>query len=141
MGRDELRARGRVPGASAPACAVEPELADALVDDVEDEPGALPLLSTALLELWQQRDGRRLRHAAYERTGGVRGAVARLAEDAFGALDAGAADVARDVLLRLVDATSGAGAVERRRVPLAELEIERSEDVAASSSVLADAGC
>ena len=34
---------------------VEPELADALVDDVEGEPGALPLLSTALLELWQKR--------------------------------------------------------------------------------------
>jgi hypothetical protein len=32
---------------------VEPELVDALVDDVEGEPGALPLLSTALLELWQ----------------------------------------------------------------------------------------
>ena len=31
-------------------------------------PGALPLLSTALLELWQQRDGRGLRLAAYERT-------------------------------------------------------------------------
>ena len=67
---------------------VEPELTDALVADVEDEPGALPLLSTALLELWQRRDGRRLRHADYERTGGVRGAVARLAEGAFERLDA-----------------------------------------------------
>ena len=67
---------------SASGCGVEPELADALVADVEGEPGALPLLSTALLELWQQRRRRRLRHAAYERTGGVRGAVARLAEDA-----------------------------------------------------------
>ena len=69
--------------------------------DVEGEPGALPLLSTALLELWQQRDGRRLRHAAYERTGGVRGAVARLAEEAFGRLDAAQQAVARSVLVRL----------------------------------------
>ena len=62
-----------------------------MVADVEGEPGALPLLSTALLELWQGRDGRRLRHAAYERTGGVRGAVARLAEAAFSELDPGSA--------------------------------------------------
>ena len=51
---------------------------------MQGEPGALPLLSTALLELWQQRDGRRLSKAAYERTGGVQGAVGRLGEDAFG---------------------------------------------------------
>ncbi len=38
---------------------VERELADVLVDDVEGEPGALPLLSTALLELWQKRQGER----------------------------------------------------------------------------------
>ena len=38
---------------------VEPELTDALVDDVEGEPGALPLLSTALLELWQHRQDAR----------------------------------------------------------------------------------
>ena len=52
--------RDRAARRSAPVCIVEPELVDALVADVEDEPGALPLLSTALLELWQRRDGRRL---------------------------------------------------------------------------------
>jgi hypothetical protein len=40
---------------------VERELVDAIVADVEGEPGALPLVSSALLELWQRRDGRRLR--------------------------------------------------------------------------------
>ena len=50
------------------------------------EPGALPLLSTALLELWERRAGRRLTLAAYERTGGVRGAVARLAEGTYARL-------------------------------------------------------
>ena len=72
---------------SASACRVEDELVQRIVDDVEDAPGALPLLSTALLELWQHRDGRRLRLAAYERTGGVHGAVARLAEEAYNQLD------------------------------------------------------
>jgi WD40 repeat protein len=100
---------------------VEPELVEALVEDVEGEPGALPLLSAALLELWQLRDGGRLRHAAYERSGGVRGAVARLAEQAFGRLDPADKSAARGILMRLV-AEGEDGAVERRRVPLAELE-------------------
>jgi hypothetical protein len=98
------------------------------VADVADEPGALPLLSTALLELWRRRDGRCLRHAAYERTGGVRGAVARLAEDAYGELDPAQQGTARPVLLRL--AGEGAtGTIVRRRVPLAELETRRGDDV------------
>src|SRR5207237_130657 len=59
---------------------VEPELVDTLVDDVAGEPGGLPLLSTALVDLWEARDGRRLTLAAYARSGGVRGAVARHAE-------------------------------------------------------------
>ena len=68
-------------------CVSSPELTDALVADVAGEPGALPMLSTALLELWQRRDGRRLRLATYQDTGGVQGAVARHAEDAFARLD------------------------------------------------------
>ena len=76
------------------------------MDDVEREPGALPMLSTALLELWQRRDGRRLRMVEYERSGGVRGAVARQAEAAFGRLDERQQAVARGVLLRLT--TEGA---------------------------------
>ena len=91
MQSDELRRAIELPAHRA-GLRVEPELTDALVADTEDEPGALPLLSTALLELWQRRHGRRLRHADYERMGGVRGAVARLAEGAFERLDDAAAD-------------------------------------------------
>jgi WD40 repeat protein/DNA-binding SARP family transcriptional activator len=108
---------------------VEPELTESLVADVEGAPGGLPLLSTALLEIWQHREGRRLRHAAYERTGGVRGAVARLAEDAYGQLDPRQQAVARSTLVRLAAEGPG-GRVERRRVPLPELETERSDDIA-----------
>jgi WD40 repeat protein/DNA-binding SARP family transcriptional activator len=128
MRRDELRQSIDNPARRA-GLRVERGLADALIADVEGEPGALPLLSTALLELWQRRDGPHLRHASYEHTGGVRGAVARLAEEAYGQLDSGQQAVARSVLTRL--ATEGAGgAVERRRVPLAELETQRSDDTA-----------
>jgi WD40 repeat protein/DNA-binding SARP family transcriptional activator len=134
--RDELRSAVEMPAQRA-GLRIEPELVDALVDDVADEPGGLPLLSTALLELWQHRDGRRLRHASYERMGGVHGAVARLAEEAYGQLGAGQQEIARDVLMRLVGAGEG-DAIERRRVALEELEIERDEDVARVVALLTD---
>jgi WD40 repeat protein/DNA-binding SARP family transcriptional activator/energy-coupling factor transporter ATP-binding protein EcfA2 len=136
MQRDELRHAIELP-ARRVGLRVDTELADALVADVKDEPGALPLLSTALLELWQRRDGRRLRFTVYEQTGGVRGAVARMAEDAFDQLDGEQQVVARGVLMRLAG-EGAAGGVERRRVSLAELETDSNEDVARVVALLTD---
>ena len=136
MSRDELRRAIERPSQRV-GLSVEPELVDALLADVEGQPGALPLLSTALLELWRQRDGRRLRLSAYARSGGVQGAVARLAEDAFVELDPSQQAVARKVLLRLADEEDG-GAIVRRRIGLAELQAERSAEVAGVVARLAD---
>ncbi|MEA2274253.1 MAG: hypothetical protein QOI98_2961, partial [Solirubrobacteraceae bacterium] len=136
MRRDELRRAVECP-AQRVGLRVEHELADALVADIEDEPGGLPLLSAALLELWQHRDGRRLRYLAYEHTGGVRGAVARLAEDAFTQLDEARQSVARGVLMRLIGLGAD-GAVERRRVALEEFPTEQSEEVAAVLALFTD---
>ena len=136
MQRDELRRAVECPALRV-GLRVEAELADALVADVEHEPGALPLLSTALLELWQRRDGRRLRHAAYEHTGGVRGAVARLAEESFRELDHAQQTIARSVLMRLVG-LGEQSAVERRRVPLDEFATEQSENVARVFALFTD---
>ena len=74
MSRDELRRAIEEP-ARRVGLRVEPSLTDALIADVLDEPGGLPLLSAALLEQWREREGRTMRHATYERTGGVQGAV------------------------------------------------------------------
>ena len=136
MRRDELRRAVDGPALRA-GLRVEPELTVALVADVEDAPGALPLLSTALLELWQRRDGRRLRLASYKETGGVRGAVGRLAEEGFGRLDERQQTIARTVLLRLAEVEAGGG-VERRRLRLEDLDDGR-DDVAAVIDRLADA--
>ena len=86
MQRDELARAIEEPARKA-GLVVEPDLVIRLVEDVAGQAGGLPLLSTALLELWQQRDGRRLRLAAYEQTDGVQRAVARLAEGAYEGLD------------------------------------------------------
>jgi WD40 repeat protein/DNA-binding SARP family transcriptional activator len=135
MTRDELRRAIELPARYA-GLRVERELTEALVADVEGEPGALPLMSTTLLELWQQRDGRTLRLGAYRQAGGVQGAVARLAESAYERLEPDQRDVARRLLLRLAGEGEG-DAVVRRRVPLAELEAERREEVAKVLSALA----
>ena len=137
MRRDELRRAIELP-ARRVGLRVEPRLVSALVGDVAGEPGGLPLLSAALVELWQHRDGRTLRHHAYERSGGVEGAVARLAEDAYQRLDADERRRARPMLLRLAGAEEEAEALIRRRVPLDELELERDPDAARALAVLTE---
>ena len=108
---------------------VEPTLVDALLDDAVGEPGALPLVSTTLVDVWREREGRTLTRAAYERSGGIRGAVGRHAEDAFRSLGKLEREVARAVLLRLV-AGGGGEAFTRRRVSRSELDADDDERVA-----------
>ena len=62
-------------------------LVDQLLRDVHEQPGALPLLSHVLAELWQARAGCVLTGSAYRKLGGVSGALARRAEQVFGNLD------------------------------------------------------
>ena len=136
MSPDELHRAIELPAQRA-GLRLEPGLVERLLADCEGEPGALPLLSTALLELWRQRDGRRLRLSSYERTGGVRGSLARLAEAAYERLDAAQQAVARRILLRLAgDDTQGAPV--RCRVPLVEFDADRDDDVRRVLDVLAD---
>jgi WD40 repeat protein len=109
---------------------VESALVDALVEEVSDEPGGLPLLSTALVELWQAREDGWMRMEAHEQTGGVRGAVSRLAETSYEQLSPAEQEAARRVFLRLV--ASGEGeTVTRRRVELDEFDLARDPDAAA----------
>jgi WD40 repeat protein len=136
MQASELRRAVELP-ASRAGLKVEQELADALVDDVEGEPGALPLLSTALLELWQKRQDNTLSAAVYRESGGVHGAVARLAEGTYARVPDEQRPLVRAILLRLVGEGEGDAAV-RRRAPLAELDLERNADVAAVLDTLAD---
>ena len=79
MNRDELR-QAIVGPATAGGWEIEPGLADLLVRDAGDEPGALPLLSHALLETWRGRSGRTLTLKGYAAAGGVRGAIAKTAD-------------------------------------------------------------
>jgi WD40 repeat protein/class 3 adenylate cyclase len=122
MTGDELRRAIELPARRA-RLRVESALADALVAEVADEPGGLPLLSTTLVELWGLRESGWLRTDAYERTGGVRGAVARLAEASYQQLTEVERGIARRMFLRLAGMGEG-DTVTRRRVPLAEFDVQ-----------------
>jgi hypothetical protein len=49
----------------------------------QPEPGALPLLSHALLETWKRRRGTLMHLRAYTEAGGVRGAIAHSADSVY----------------------------------------------------------
>jgi DNA-binding SARP family transcriptional activator/WD40 repeat protein len=109
--------------AAATGLSVEPDLTDAVLREVSGQAGILPLLSSALVGTWERRRGRTLTLAGYLECGGVAGALASIAEKAYGALDAEGREAARPFLLRLAAEGEG-GSVVRRRVPLAELGLE-----------------
>jgi DNA-binding SARP family transcriptional activator/WD40 repeat protein len=115
----ELRAVVRDP-AAAVGLRVEDDLVDAVVTDGLGRPGALPLLSTALVGTWERRRGDLLTLAGYVAAGGVAGALARSAEAAYGALDGLGRERARRLFVRLAD-TDDAGALVRRPLPVPEL--------------------
>lgn len=113
MSRTELR-EAIVRPAAVDGLIVERALTDRLLDEVEDAPGGLPLMSHVLLETWRHRSGRTLTETAYDTAGGLRGAVVRTAEQVYGELTPSQAELARRILLRLV-APGGDGTPDTRR--------------------------
>jgi WD40 repeat protein/transcriptional regulator with XRE-family HTH domain len=112
MSREELR-DAVVRPATAAGLRVERELTARIVEEVYDQPGALPLLSHALRETWRRRRSGVLTLAAYEEAGGVHGAIAAAAEELYGGLSPDQAGTARLLLLALI--TPGDGAPDSRR--------------------------
>jgi WD40 repeat protein len=98
----------------------EAELIPAIVRDVGEQPGALPLLEYALTELFKRREGKLLTLGAYRASGGMLGALPCRADDIYAGLSEQEQEAARQLFLRLV--TPGEGVEDtRRRVRLAEL--------------------
>jgi DNA-binding SARP family transcriptional activator/ABC-type glycerol-3-phosphate transport system substrate-binding protein len=119
MSPEELE-RAIVAPAEQAGLVVEPRLLAAMIADVADRPGALPLLQYALTELAERADGGTLRLEAYRRIGGVSGALARRAEQLFEQMNETGRDACRQLFLRLV--TLGEGTEDtRRRVRRSEL--------------------
>ncbi|RSM55833.1 hypothetical protein DMB66_35195 [Actinoplanes sp. ATCC 53533] len=100
---------------------VEGALVATIVAEVSDSPGALPLAAHALREAWQRRQGAMVTLAGYQAAGGVAGAVAHTAEQTYERMSEQEQDVARRVLLRMVDVGQD-GLITRRRLSRAELD-------------------
>ena len=126
MRRDELRRAIELPAKRGFGST---SLVSALVGDVAEEPGGC---RCSRPPWWSCGRSEAVAPCARRATasGGVSGAVARLAERAYRRLSEPQRERARAILLRLADAEEAAPV--RRRVPLAELETERDEDAAAA---------
>ncbi len=128
MTNDELRLAIEEP-ARVGHWEFESGLVDLLLHDIgavpgqSPEPGALPLLSHALLTTWQRRRGRILTLSGYTASGGVRGAIAETAEAVYNdQLEPDQREIARQIFLRLTELGGEASTADtRRRVSLDEL--------------------
>ena len=109
-------------------------LVEAMLDAVEDQPGALPLLQHALYELWKRASGRTLTFSAYTEIGGVTGALAQTADGVYGALPDEQQTLLKRIVLSLVQPGSGTEDT-RRRAKMSELVIA-SADAAPVEKVL-----
>jgi CHASE2 domain-containing sensor protein len=135
MERDGLRQVIEEPARLA-GLEFESGLVETILDDVARQPGALPLLEHALLELWERRRGRMLTLEGYRESGGVSGALATRAEAIYGGFDAERKAVAQRVLLRLTQ--PGEGTEDTRRQATMNELVTRSEEADALEGVVGE---
>lgn len=99
---------------------LEAGLAAEIIGDLNEQPGALPMLQYMLTELFDRRVDRVLPREAYHALGGVQGALTRRADEVYSELNADLQPLARQLFLRLV--TLGEGTEDtRRRALLSEI--------------------
>jgi hypothetical protein len=113
MTEDELRRAIERP-IQLVGCELESGLVDLLIQHVRRQPGALPLLQHALLELWKKREGRRLTVKAYQEIGKLEGALQRRADATLESLSERQRDLCRQLFLRLTQPGEGTEDTKRR---------------------------
>jgi WD40 repeat protein len=131
MTAEELRAAVEQQAAKV-GLRFEADLSNTMIDEVESEPGAMPLLQHALLELWKRRHGRWLRTSEYRALGGVKEAIAKTADGLYDGLSKPQQEQVRDIFVRLTrldeDIIQGEQARDtRRRLSLSELVPEKGD--------------
>jgi len=137
MDADELRQAIEEP-ARRVGLFFESGLVETILDDVGADPGALPLLEHALLEIWRRRVGDQLTLDGYVEAGRVEGALAKRAEAIFASLTPEQQQVARRMMLRLTQPGEGT-ADTRRRARIEELASRDRQAFDVALSELVDA--
>lgn len=139
MSTDDLREAIEGP-ASARVLNFEPaSLVDRLIDEVIQTPGAMPLLSFTLSELYvcyleRRGDNRCLTLEDYEQLGGVAGSLRSRATELFDSLDNSQKATMQRIMLRMVSAQGGE--LTRRRVAKSELVYPINEENERVATVL-----
>ena len=102
----------------------EGSLVGDLLFEVRGQAGALPLLQFTLEQLFERRSGHTLTVQAYQEIGGVKGALAKHAEDTYRALSSEEhRKLARALFLRLIEPGITDQDTTRRRATLSELTL------------------
>ncbi|MBV9960459.1 MAG: hypothetical protein JO360_18675, partial [Acidobacteria bacterium] len=107
----------------------EQGLVETIFDDIQSQPGALPLLEHALLELWERRRGNLLTLEAYRESGGVQGAIAKRADAIYDSFTTEQQQIVRRIMLRLTQPGEGTEDT-RRRASMDELVTRMGENKA-----------
>lgn len=124
MDRDEMGEAIRLPAALS-GLQIESGLAERIIADMGDRASALPLLEFTLERLWQNRQGTRLTHTAYNALGGVREALAGYAEEVYLGLSPDQQVLARKILLNLVavSPSEGQASPSRRLIHRSRMDV------------------
>ncbi|WNM60484.1 nSTAND1 domain-containing NTPase [Candidatus Nitrospira neomarina] len=89
-----------------------------ILEDTGDEPGALALMAFALAELYRAcQPSTIMTDSAYDSFGGVRGAIAKRADTAYGELDQDTRTAFGNVFKELVEVDPECGVPTRKRAP------------------------
>jgi WD40 repeat protein/serine/threonine protein kinase len=127
LGREEMRQAITNP-AQRLGLRLEEGLVDAILADVGEQAGMLPLMQYALTELFEERQGRTLMLSAYREKGGVLGALTRRADQIYETLGETAHWSIRQIFLRLVSLGEGTEDTRRRAGRAELLAISRSPE-------------
>ncbi len=105
---------------------VEPGLVAAMVVEVTEQPGSLPLMQYTLTELFERRQARTLTLATYNAMGGVLGTLTRRADEIYDGLSEPEQEASRQLFLRLVTLGESTEDLRRRvsRSELAKMDID-----------------
>ena len=93
---------------------LEPGLVDALLEDLAQSPGGLPLLQYTLTELWKRQQDNQLKLSVYHQLGGVTGTLKQRADEVYNSLTTEQQQTAKHIFLSLTQLGEGAEETRRR---------------------------
>ena len=134
MNRQEMGSAIYMPLFRSDQWEIQEGLAETILDELGQEPGALALLSHLLLEMWKRRRGHVLTLSGYNEAGGVREAISKTAEDIYCShLTEEQRPIARNIFARLTEL----GAQDTRRRARRQELFSAGPDPALVESVIA----